>query len=157
MNTISNIVKENAKIVHRNFAGRVDKFNLNGNRTFSLVISDPDEAEQLSQAGWYVKSFKPRDDDEIPDHYIPVTVSYKSYPPKIYIVTSAGVRLMNENEIENIDDFEIANIDLTIRPYSWEVGDKSGVRAYLKTMYVTLAEDEFAYKYQNTQEPVEEV
>lgn len=149
MNDIKNIIMEGARIAHRNFAGRVDQFNKSGNRTFSLVISDPDQAEALKEEGWYIKQFKQYDEDRIPEHFLPVTVSYKSYPPKIYVVTKGNVRLMREDEIANIDDFEIANIDVTIRPYCWEVGDKSGVRAYLKTMYITLAEDDFAYKYKD--------
>ena len=147
---LENIIIENAKIVHRNFAGRVDQFNKSGNKTFSLVLSDHDEAKRLLDEGWYVKQFKSRMDDDQdtePDYFLPVTVSYKSYPPKIYIVTRNNVRLLREDEVGNLDDLEIASVDLTIRPYCWEVNGKSGVRAYLKTMYVTLLEDEFAYKY----------
>ena len=157
MENIQNIIKENAKIAHRNFAGKVDTYNKNGIRTFSLVISDPEDAERLIQEGWYLKQFKARSEDEIPDHYLPVTVSYKSYPPKIYVVTKDNVRLLREEEVGNIDDFEIANIDVTIRPYCWEVNGKSGVRAYLKTMYITLAEDDFAYKYKDRVSPAPDV
>ena len=146
--SIPNIIKENAKIVHRNFAGRVDQYNKDGKRTFSLVIENPDDAEKLIEEGWYVKRFKPRDDQDEPGYFLPVTVSYKAYPPKIYLVSKGNVRLLREDEVGNIDDYEIENVDITIRPYCWEASGKEGVRAYLKTMYVTLVEDDFAYKYQ---------
>lgn len=156
---IENIIMENAKIVHRNFSGKVDTYNKSGNRTFSLVISNHDDAKKLIEEGWYLKQFKPRDDqDSEPDYFLPITVSYKSYPPKIYVVSKAGgknnVRLLREDEVGNLDDLEIDSVDLTVRPYCWEVRDQHGVRAYLKTMYVTLLEDEFAYKYANVDEEI---
>ena len=54
---------------------------------------------------------------------------------------------MNENTVGELDNIDIANADLIISPYHWEVNGKRGVKAYLKTAYITMDEDEFAYKY----------
>lgn len=43
----------------------------------------------------------------------------------------------------------IKNCDLIIRPYNYPAikGRSAGVSAYLKAIYVTISEDEFAEKY----------
>lgn len=144
---VNDIIIEGAKIIFRNFSGRETKFNRAGNRNFNVLIEDAEMARQLADDGWNIKVLKPKEEGDEPKHCLEVTVSFKVRPPMITLVTRRVKTKLDEESIETLDYAEINNVDLIIRPRYWEANGKSGIKAYLKTMYVTISEDVFADKY----------
>ena len=156
-NVVANISVENAKIVFRNFAGKPTKYNPEGSRNFCLLL-DNDIAEQLKLDGWNIKYLNPRDPDDAPQAYIQVAVQFKNYPPNIFLISGGKKTKLDEDTVAALDYAEIENIDLIVRPYQWTVGSgKSGIKAYVKNMYVTIVENEFEKKYRNLEEDDEDV
>ena len=144
------VLMEGVRIIFKNFAGKETKYNKEGTRNFAVLI-DEQVAETLAADEWHVKWLKPREDaedDEPPQAYLPVTIRFDVFPPRVVLITSRGRTHLDDDSIEMLDWANIINIDLIVRPYPWgPINGKSGVKAYVQSMYVTIEEDELEMKY----------
>lgn len=142
------VLIENAELIYLNFTGRQTRFNDPGKRNFSVFIDDPKVVQALERDGWNVKYTNVVDDGDIARAFLPVEVRYDILPPKVYMITSRGRTLMNEETIPLLDSSDIIMADLTVRPRDWsDPGQPPKIKAYLKSMFVTVEEDYLDQKY----------
>ena len=141
---------DNARIVYRNFSGEGSKFNREGDRNFAVVIEDAETADELAAKGWNVRIKPPRDDDDEPFMFIPVKIKFNDRGPAVYLKSgNADPVILNEETVGCLDDIDILNVDIDIRPYDWEVNGKTGRTAYLHSIFVTQDVDRFAARFEN--------
>lgn len=137
---------EDITIAFRNFTGKEDMYNRQGNRNFAIIL-DPKEADAMLRDGWNVKYLRARDEGDEPQPYIPVAVSYKNRPPKICLVTSKSMTYLTEDEVEMLDWVDVETADCTLNPYDWSVNGKAGTKAYLHALYIKIEEDYLQAKW----------
>jgi hypothetical protein len=140
----SNVVLEDVRIVFRNFEGREGQYNREGDRNFAVVLDD-DLAQHMLKDGWNVKTKPEEGDDNF--NYLSVAVSFKGRPPTAVLITSRGRTNLDKETIDVLDWIDIKTVDMIIRPYQWAVSGKTGIKAYLHAIYVTMEEDVLQLKY----------
>ena len=138
---------DDARIIFKNFEGRGDKFNREGDRNFSLLIEDENTANALIKEGWNVKIKPGREEGDDPFMRLPVKVKFTDYGPNVYLVTGNRRNELDEESISCLDNIEIESVDMDIRPYDWEVNGRTGRTAYLQSMEVIQRIDRFAARY----------
>lgn len=154
-----NVTVEDARIVYRNFAGRVSEYNERGDRGFGCVLPE-DIAQMMIADGWNVKRFKARPDDdpnEQTEAWVPVAVSYKIRPPRVVMIAERWNHEKGEFEkirtqvpeplVEMLDYADMAKVDLIINPSRWSKNGRTGIKAYLHAIYVTVRMDALERKY----------
>ena len=132
-----NVQMDNVKICYRNFAGIGDKFNREGDRNFGIIIDDQEIADALKEAGWNVKIKAPREEGDMAFMVLPVKVKFNNRGPAVYLKSNGVMNRLDEDSIGILDQVEISNVDLDIRPYDWEIRGEKGRTAYLQAICVT--------------------
>lgn len=156
----SNLIFEDAKIIFRNFRGEDYGYNPQHKKSFSVLIDPEDYSiEDMRDDGWNVKQMKPREgyEDEVAYH-LPVEVRWDNFPPAIWLITQTGIgedgnpkykrtRLDEESSFV-IDTAEIVRVNVEIsHGRTYDFNGKTGIKAYLKKMYVELVQDRFDQLY----------
>lgn len=147
MANVNNINIEGASIIWKNFSGERDRFNP-GKRGFSVVIDDAVMADELRNEGWNIKE-RPLQEGADPSEQewtLPVKLNMNRYT-QVWLIVGNHKTLLDENTVAQLDVVDIIDCDISIRPYEWEMSGRTGITAYVDSMYVTIRENKFAEKY----------
>lgn len=133
----------------RNFRGEKNDCNTNGDRKFTLLLNE-NIADRLKERGWNVKMWVPKNDDptRVPEPPVPildVAVDFSKpdmFPVTIEMKTGDDVVELDEDTVGILDTADILNADIVLRPHYWNMNGRTGIKAYLKKLTVTLEEDE---------------
>lgn len=137
---------EDAKLIFRNFSGKEGQYNREGDRNFSVIL-DPETAAQMLEDGWNVRSLAAREEGDEDTPYIQVAVNFNNRPPRVMMITSTARTPLDESSVEVLDWADIRIADLIARGYEWSVNGKTGVKAYLQSLFITIEEDALERKY----------
>ena len=138
---------EDARIIYRNFEGVASKFNREGDRNFAVIIPNDEIKDELIENGWTVKIKPPRDEEDTPFMFLPVKIKFNNRGPAAYLRSGDTVTRLNEDTIGVLDEIDIQSVDMDLRPYDWEVNDKTGRTAYLQAINVIQNIDRFGDMY----------
>lgn len=137
---------EDGQIIFRNFAGREGQFNPEGSRNFAVIL-DQKTAKEMLADGWNVRYLEPREEGDEETPYIPIAVNFNNWPPRVVLMTSRVRTNLGPDDVDVLDWANIEKVDLICRAYEWTVNGKSGIKAYLKSLFVTIEEDYLERKY----------
>ena len=147
MANVNNINIEGATIIWKNFSGERDRFNP-GKRGFSVVIDDTVMADELRNEGWNIKE-RPLQEGADPSEQewtLPVKLNMNRYT-QVWLIVGNHKTLLDENTVAQLDVVDFVDCDISIRPYEWEMSGRTGITAYVDSMYVTIRENKFTEKY----------
>lgn len=145
------VMIKDTKLLFRNFEGVADKYNNLGRRNFNITLT-PEMAISLREQGFNVRELDPKEEGDVPQAILQVIVNFNSRnPPKIMLIKAITNKkqMLNSDTVKRLDWAEIVHVDLVINPYEWTNTQGSGITAYLKSLYVTIAEDDLEAKYED--------
>ena len=130
----------------RNFAGAKTLYRVAGERRFNILLPE-DIGRKMAEDGWLIKWLEPRDDQDPLMARLEVKVMFGQYPPNINILKPGKRIRLSEANVGILDTAVITEADVIIRPYNWMVNGKSGVAAYLVSLFAHVQVDELEEKY----------
>lgn len=145
-----NIEIKDARVIFKNFEGKEDKYNTKGNRNFCIVLSQS-EADQLSAAGWNVKTRPPREPGDDPLYYLKINLKFETLgrPPRVVMVNSRNKVRLDADSAILLDMGRVVTADVRFRPYQYDPGKYS---AYLVTGFFVMEEDTLEERYSDLPE-----
>jgi len=151
------VLLEGVRLLYRNFSGMPGRFNSEGDRNFNVVLPE-DVAKQMEADGWNIRWLQPREEGDPEAPILKVNLKYEkrdgtpTRPPLVVMISmkpdgSEAKTTLSKEMLPVLDWAEIVNVDLIINPYNYSAQGRTGISAYLKSIFVTIRVDPLEAKY----------
>lgn len=138
------------KIINRNFAGNPTEYNPTGRRQFTVRLPG-DIAAAMAADGWNVKVREAEDGSSSGYLTVDATSNDKFKPAIVQVVKQSNGKYRKqywpEANLAELDSAQLKNVKLRVRPYHYTAAGRSGIKAYLSTMYFEMVADPFDAEY----------
>ena len=138
-----------------NFEGRVEAYNAEGKRSFTIVLPE-DRVDELREQGWNVKEIEGREEGDPSEFHLKVQISFAKVPPRVYLIKSGNRKMrIDERDLSDINRATCNRVDVIIAPSRWADPNnpsRHGVSAYVKELYASVTESRFAEQYADFEE-----
>lgn len=142
----------------RNFRGLDTKYS-RGKIFFNVAIEDPKLLKTLLDRGFNVKDhYNNEKPDEPPTHILKITIKFNDFGPMVqqYVEGSGTPVTLDQDDIGMLDDADIMDCVIKIRPYDWTMANGTqGVAAYLTELAVQIPQNRFNEKTERFQNPID--
>lgn len=146
---------ESPELFRFNFAGVPTNNNKQGHRQFDWKIPTEEMAQALKEDGWSV--WYTNESEKYGPSRACITCEMRFHHekelehlnPRIYKCTRKhpdGI-LLPEDLVGDLDNDEIVDTVLWISPKYWEVNGKSGIKAYVHSLWVKIEDTDPARKF----------
>lgn len=148
-----------AQIIFRNFTGKPGPYNEEGERSFAVLL---DEAlgDELAKRGLNIKPLRKKEDEDDQMFYLPVAVSYKIRPPRVYMVTGDGDRIplrkqmMPQDLVHMMDELDLGASHMVLSVSKYEVRGTKGKKCYLQSFFGHVMLDELEQEYATVEDMI---
>jgi hypothetical protein len=146
---------KNVNILFKNFRGEERRdpktgqiVNREGQHTFCIQL-DEEEAEELREVGLKISQTKPNEEYDDVLYFLQIEARFDKYPPEVYMYVGGDCTQLNEDTIGILDNRQnkIKIADVIINASPWQMGDRSGVKAYLTRGDFLIEEDEWQARH----------
>lgn len=143
------VTLKNVQIIYKNFEGREEQFNKEGDRYFHVLL-DAVTADVLEAQGYNIKRKPALEEGGDEFIHMKIKVNFKGRPPTVALISrSKGTRnTLDADTVQLADHADFERIDMTISPYDWKLkSGQTGRTAYLQEFFGFLYESPLEQLY----------
>ena len=168
------VLIRDAKLRFKNFSGRGNDTNREGNRCFAVVIDNIDFYNELVARGWNLSTwekggmhpepFSEMEDGSVCLPFTNVNLNFHgNFPPTVIEYTKENVRgrKVPEAEVGELDMSYLENVKLLLNPSHWKTASGEGTKGYVEELRCTIDngspfDDDPEYQFEDEAIPFDE-